>query len=329
MKEFGRFEGFSFIEIMISLTLFSVIVAGIFLAYAKIQKVAIEDQVRAEFSTQAILIKKKIQDDLSAHVGFSGNTTDSNHFEGRRVYGLLPTPFNDPIAQARSSDGFEVFVFDTSNSTQQSFNITAVDCTAGVQNAVLTVTGDFRPLTSYSEDLFAISFNDDVELYSVRGSITYNGGANTSAVGANETMHLCGSTTLPGQTLSRVVRIKYELASTGGGRPVLTRTRAGVEEELSGDVASMQVVYIFDAPETPRAADCEAKSGLRWFDHPLLSALDQCTWGDVSSARFEIFFESVSEISSDLSQNFHTGANDHKARYLSTYQLTATPGTDD
>ncbi len=313
-------SGFSLVEMLVSLLIFSGLTALSLMAFSKLQGRIQKGKIQAEQLNLLENVKKKIQVDVEGALELGAVTTNSIHFGGQRTFGIMPKPFEDP--GTRISDGIQVFVEESEFSKQASFQLLSMDCNGGASAATIRVQGDFTPTETLSEDIFAITDGSNIELYTVEGNITVLGGSGNpeSQFGMNEDLHLCG-TTPDSVTVYRVGRRYYHVEEVAGRYQLLRETQAG-PEVMGEDIRSMRVFYYFDTSETAgaKAADCQLKSGLRWFDHS--ASTSDCSWDLLKSVRFEIVMESNRGSEGTLSQNPHTGESNDRIKSFSFFAVS-------
>lgn len=322
---FRRQAGFSFIELMVSAVIFSVVLGTSMLIYGKFQNSERVSRLQAEQHMAGEQLKKRIEMDVERAVMITGEeSTEGELFEDRKVYGILRQPFEEPGSD--ESDGVELFVIDAEKSTQDTFTVLEVEDNSG--DFQFEIGGDFQVIgDELEEDLFVVYLDSGTELFSVDGNISYDGQTSTFAV--NES--ISASSDLyedlvemeDGQNpiLARVSRSRYQIGQ-GDEDSGLHHLFRGEWKRLSREANSLRIFYELEASDDEQASDCEEKNFSRYFAHPTSST--ECSWNEIVNLHMEIVLQSEEEVRGHQSVHPHTGVQDGRIRHL--VRIAKAPG---
>lgn len=313
-------KAFSLVELMVSAFLFAVITATALTIFSKLKRKEMEAQIQSELRSAILQAQSILEKDIQNTVRLTGDTATGTHFEATPTYGALRFPFEPSSGQA--SDGLQLFVLDSENSSDASYALVsaALNAAGGTD---FVVKGDFRPFEERSEDLFAVRKGDRTELFSLVGEI------NTSGSGSNLTSSFQAAESFPnawipvnsGDAFS-VFRVERRVYRIGDGSQEVTglyRVRNNLTQLISSRVSSMRVEYSLVSREVASESDCATKDGTRFFPHAANSS--ECDWNDISSLNVELVGESNQEIGAETVHP-HTQVEDGKVKVISSMVKT-------
>ncbi len=281
-------SGFTFIELIISISIFSLLLGGAAIAFKKMNRSQTLSSLEVKQRQQLAMVGFLMGRDIQNAAFFSGSTNAIGFFEGVRTYGILPYPF--PGSDA-NSDGIQIFTDDEGLSKASIFEVATVTNNISPGVARIEVVGDFRPITSLTEDLFAMTNGKETELFKISGNITYSSTPNISTILVNAAVPNWLTSEIGGEFNPRVYRLRriiYRLSSDGESLG-LYRGVNGSFKSISGDVTDLTIRYELGSRQGEvNQADCTSKNLSRRFDHDTLSS--QCNWNDVRSVKVECKF---------------------------------------
>jgi hypothetical protein len=286
--------GFSFIELLVALFVGTLVFVIGIKATKRFQNSVNRSQQERALMLEALSVMQRVQLDLQNAVWLSGQTAETTFLENARTYGVLRYPFQSPVDL---HDGIQIFLMNEDLSTSSYCPVVSITNDLALNRSVIVVSGDLRSTVSFpvnTSDYFVISSGTVNEAFAVTGNIVYNSVSDRSTFTVTNTVPVSLTATLGTASNPFVYRIQKIIYKVGHGSSQTGLYRG--TEGLNGSFTSLtdhldQLLISYSLQpligETNNA-DCQAKSGERWFAHNLNT--NECNWNDVTAIHLKFLF---------------------------------------